>query len=714
MFEQSYGDGYFISRIVGLARLKRLFQQTMEWCGNWFYSRDREAILAILPVTLAMLLFGGIAAWGLDRGDMQSLRQRYSVSLGAAVSSGDRIEQEVCLRQLRSLAPQESGFALQLAELLLLEGRQSEAWEMLSRMAPLEGEGSAAVRLWIVKKSTGAEAAFKLSHAEIVRHLQRAIGETSSNQEAALLLAERYCGEQEWQLAERCLMSAAATNPELNLQLLRLQHRLGRSQEVLSATAEAAVKMLEEKFRRSSGVGPLIELSDALRMSGKAEEARRLLESHLAKSPDVQASAALAIVLQDIAKQLLEVSPSNRDRACGLVIEAINRNPGSVGALSLLMRLRELGAYVKPDFLKPAVSYWRDRQLAELEAWEPRVRLAQAYLLSGNAESGVELLESGIDEHGDERVLLSELLIMANRAGDASRLLEGLVSDCRRLLAEDSGALPIRIRLSEALLLLERPREASELFRGIDEGLLRGSAAGLAARGKAYVAEFDRLTGVNVPLANLEYTGDPRISEDAQVGELTGMLVDATESDTSAILAIDRLSRLVIAGGRGSLEAERVLTELRVDGRYSQQILSSLAAKALAARQYDRAVVWLEVASALSRGRNPIILNNLAVAMVRSNPPQTEQALEHVEQSLSILPDNPDILSTRAEVFIARNNLRAAIADLERSVQARPDRPSTHRLLAIAYDGTGKGELARHHFEEATRLERAMKLARFR
>ena len=123
MFEQSYGDGYFISRIVGLARLKRLFQQTVEWCGSWFYSRDREAILAILPVTLAMLLFGGIAAWGLDRGDMQSLRQRYSVSLGAAVSSGDRIEQEVCLRQLRSLAPLESGFALQLAELLLLEGR---------------------------------------------------------------------------------------------------------------------------------------------------------------------------------------------------------------------------------------------------------------------------------------------------------------------------------------------------------------------------------------------------------------------------------------------------------------------------------------------------------------------------------------------------------------------------------------------------------------
>ena len=714
MFEQSYGDGFFISRIVGLARLKRLFQQTLEWCGSWFYSRDREAILSILPVMLAMLLFGGIAAWGLDRGDMQSLRQRYVSALGEAVSSGDHVVQEVCLRQLRSLAPQESGFALQLAELLLSEGRKSEAWEMLSGMAPLEGDGSAAVRLWLVKKSTGENAAFKLSHAEIVRHLQRAILETSRNQEAALLLAERYCGEREWQLAERCLTSAAATNPELTLQLLRLQHRLGRSPEVLSKTADGAVRMLEEKFQRTSGVGPLIELSDALRMSGKAEEARRLLESHLAKSPDDQISAALAIVLQDIAKQLLDVTPSNRDRACGLVIEAINRNPGSVGALTLLMRLRELGAYVKPDFLKPAIGFWRDRHLAEAGAWEPRVRLAQAYLLAGSAASGVELLESGIDGHDAERLLLSELLIMANRDGDASRLLEGLVSDCRQSLNRDPAALPIRVRLSEALRLLERPREASELFHGIDDEVLRGSAAALTARGMAYVAEFDRLTGVNAPLSNLEFPGEPRIASDAEVGALIEMLVDATASSTSAILGIDRLSRLVIAGGRGAMEAERVLTDLRVQGQYSQQILSTLAAKALAARQYDRAVVWLEVASALARGKNPLILNNLAIAMVRSNPPQTEQALEHVEQSLSILPDNPDILSTRAEVFIARNNLRAAIADLERSVQARPDRPTTHRLLAIAYDGTGKGDLARHHFEEATRLERATKLARYR
>jgi Tfp pilus assembly protein PilF len=58
--------------------------------------------------------------------------------------------------------------------------------------------------------------------------------------------------------------------------------------------------------------------------------------------------------------------------------------------------------------------------------------------------------------------------------------------------------------------------------------------------------------------------------------------------------------------------------------------------------------------------------------------------------------------------------LRAALADLEKSVQVRPDRPTTHRLLATTYEATGKGDLAKHHHEEAVRLERERQLARYR
>ncbi|MFM8475076.1 MAG: hypothetical protein ACKOEO_04690, partial [Planctomycetaceae bacterium] len=104
MFEQSYGDGYFISRVVGLERLKKLLQQTLEWGGRWLFSRDIESLLAVVPVLLTLLLFGAVAAWGLDRGDLQSVRQLYLTALTEAATVGNVAGQEVCLRQLRSLA----------------------------------------------------------------------------------------------------------------------------------------------------------------------------------------------------------------------------------------------------------------------------------------------------------------------------------------------------------------------------------------------------------------------------------------------------------------------------------------------------------------------------------------------------------------------------------------------------------------------------------
>lgn len=718
MFEQSYGDGYFISRIVGLEQVRRLIQQTMEWGGRWFFSRDLEALPAVLPIVAVLLLFGALAAWGLNRGDVQSVRQLYLSALGEAVAAGNVAAQEVCLRQLCGLVPRESTFPLQLADLLISAGRQEEALSIATKLAPTDADGFADVRLWLVQKATSSNPPFTLSHREIVIQLQRAVRETSNNSEAALLLAQRYCSEREWQLAERCLISAAKLHPELNLQLLELQSRIGRPPEVLASTARLAVETLQEQFRKTTGVQPLIALAEALRLSGEAEKARRLLESHLAKTPDATVSAALAGVLRHISAKLIDQSVSNRDRSCGLVIESINRDPSSGEAVDLLLRLRRLGAFIKPDFLTTAITYWRDRQAAAREDWMPRVRLAQLYLLSGNARDGVDLLQEQIEEHAAQRMLLAELLIEARSPIEASEVLERVVRDAEARLQSDPSQLSTRVLLVDALRMLQRYREASELFLKLQDddllAALKKSPEALDSRGLAYVAEFDRICGLRIPLASLELPGDPVIPAGVSAEDLIQMLLAATESDTAAVPAIDRLARLVISEGLGAAEAERALTELRVAGRHSLLVLNSLAARALTARKYERSVVWLEVANALSRGQNPIILNNLAVAMVRSTPPTPEKALDYVDRSLAILPENPDFLSTRAEVYLARNNLRAALVDLEKSVQVRPDRPTTHRLLAMTYEASGKADLARHHHDEANRLERERQLARYR
>jgi tetratricopeptide (TPR) repeat protein len=718
MFEQSYGDGFFISRIAGLERLKKLFQQTAEWSGRWIFSRDIESLLTVLPVVLTLLLFGAVAAWGLDRGDLQSVRQLYLTALSEAVSEGNAAGQEVCLRQLCSLVPRETVFPIRLADLLISAGRVEEALKITKSLAPEDAEGFADVRLWLVRKATSAVPPFQMTHSEIVVQLQRAVQEAPNNPDAAILLSQRYSSEKEWQLAERCLIAASRLHPQLNLQLLELQYRIRRPPEVLASTAKLAVQRLQEEFRRTSGIQPLLALADALRLSGESEKARKMLEEHYQASPDPQVAAALAGVLRHIAKQLLDQSISHRDRCCALVIDSINRDPSSGEAVDLLLRLRKLGAFIKPDFLKTAVTYWRERHQMAAEDWTPRVRLAELYLLSGHARDGAALLSDGIEQHTEQRMLLAELLVEAKSPAEASAVLGQIVRESQERLRVDPARLATRVLLADAFRMLRRSDEASALFLELQDAQLleavSRSPAALTSRGLAYVAEFDRICGLRIPLVSLELPGDPVIPPGASVEQLIAMLLAATESGTAAVPAIDRLARLVIADGAGTLEAEQALTNLRVDGRHSLLVLNSLSARALSARKYDRSVVWLEVADALARGQNPIILNNLAVAMVRSTPPTPERALDYVERSLVLLPENPDLLSTRAEIYLARNNLRAAIADLEKSVQVRPDRPTTHRLLATTYEATGKGDLARHHHQEAVRLERERQLTRYR
>ncbi|MFY8058610.1 MAG: hypothetical protein ACOVRM_12765, partial [Planctomycetaceae bacterium] len=98
--------------------------------------------------------------------------------------------------------------------------------------------------------------------------------------------------------------------------------------------------------------------------------------------------------------------------------------------------------------------------------------------------------------------------------------------------------------------------------------------------------------------------------------------------------------------------------------------------------------------------------NNLAIAEVRSKPSRPWEALKHIEASLRILEENPEILSTRGEVHLALNSLNDAEKDLRQSLRIRGDRPKVHRMLADVLKRTGHSEEALVHLNEADKLER--------
>jgi uncharacterized protein HemY len=133
-----------------------------------------------------------------------------------------------------------------------------------------------------------------------------------------------------------------------------------------------------------------------------------------------------------------------------------------------------------------------------------------------------------------------------------------------------------------------------------------------------------------------------------------------------------------------------------------------LGAHAIIHERYTKAVTWLEQGNRLSAGRNPAILNNLALSIVRGKSDSPTKALLLVDEALKLLPDNPELLSTRGEIQIAMELWNDAREDLERSLAARGGRPKVHRLLEQAYKKLRKNNLAELHQNEAEKLEKAI------
>lgn len=100
-----------------------------------------------------------------------------------------------------------------------------------------------------------------------------------------------------------------------------------------------------------------------------------------------------------------------------------------------------------------------------------------------------------------------------------------------------------------------------------------------------------------------------------------------------------------------------------------------------------------------------MILNNLAMCLVRSESPDLEKALELVGSGLSRTPENGDLLATRGEIFVRQENWDDALRDFVLAVQKRGDNPEVHRLLQQTYLALRDDQMSRTHGQIAEKLE---------
>ncbi|MBC7966632.1 MAG: exosortase [Fuerstia sp.] len=688
-----------------------VFHFFLGWAESWFYSRNYRQLMAGFPfaaVALAGALFGG---WVNDAAT-DPMIERYENAFNEAVQSSDIVRQETYLRGLDSLRPNEARYRFRLAMFMFQQGRTNEGLNEILRLTPETSLGFADARMWLVKQAMEPRPVKPLSLDEIENQLKTVLRQLPQHVEAHQLLAKLYISRKEWKLAEQQLTDLARDMPEENLALARLRKSLNRDPREVQAVAQLAVAALTAKLEADrTNPNTRTDLVEALMLVGKDIEAREILVSGLAQKDDPLLRTALSDFDLFQVDRRLAASPLNRDASAPVVIQALERDPGNLSGVQRLLLLHNMGIEVSRDSIRTALDHWQKIVAAKPDDIDARVVLSQLLFAVGDFSGAAEALRPTIDQRPEFRLSLADLLRKSGQSAEARALFEVVLQESRSKLDENPKDAAAAARMATAQLGLEQADEAKNLLAAFAEdptkNRIPADPALASLYGQACIACFDKLTG---------YVSEPRkmtesmfleSSAELKPGLLQELLQDAAGCSATANQAVDRIARLSLSSHPAAAEAEELVRQLRLEGTQGAQVLNILGMHALVMKRFDKARIWLEQANAQTRGRDPMILNNLATAIVRGGDNNNERALQLANETLALVPDHPDALSTRGEIYVAMERWQDAVADLTESLKLRSNSAELHRLLEKAYTGLPDLEMAEKHRQRASDLEAA-------
>jgi len=679
---------------------------------SWLFSRSKSNLLAGTPFLLLTVVAGILVLWQ-RHSSADPILAQYEEAFNNAVETKETARQETYLRALGSLRPSEPAYRFRLAQFMLSHGKPAEGVSQIVGLAPENRPGYAEAHLWLATQAVQPKPIWPLSGEQIEQHLKHVLSLSARNLQAHLLLAQLYADRKEWKLADRSLTEAAEIAPEHHLPLAKLRKQLKRdSLDIAKSTQLALEHFTKQLSADRSSVKTRIALAETLMVAQQDVQARELLLAGLQQKDDPLLRRALNDFDLLQVEGRLSSSGLNRDAVVPVVVQALQRDPSHFTSVQMLARLQAMGATFSADSLKPAIEYWEEAVEKTPDSVAARVLLGELLLAAGDEAATIEVLTPAAEAQPELRLDLARLKLKNGSSSEATQLLETLISEARAKLAEAPDDITGNSRLAQALLVAGRVSETkvqlARFAKAPEISAIPESPELAALYGQACVAEFDQLTG---------YQGDPRSADLRELkpdelhavdaSQLLELLDDAYACAATANQAIDRLSRLSLSDHPAASGADDMLRQLRLEGTHGATVLNLLGMHALMMNRCDKAKVWLEQANLQTRGRDPMVLNNLATAIVRGGGDSKDRALQLANETLTLLPDHPDALSTRGEVYVAMERWPDAIADLTQSLQHRAKSAELHRLLEKAYLGINDTQMATDHRKRAEELEAA-------
>jgi len=706
----SNGDSRNYPSVGQFLRLTNLGQFAYALNEGWLFSRKLILLAAGLPFLL--VLVAGIAGFlWVRHSTLEPVLLRYEEAYNNALKSGDTTVQETCLKALCNLRPSEPQYRLRLGNFYVATGRTEEGYTEIARLAPPDKIGSFEARLWLVRQAMTEQPIRTMSNEEKEKQLKMVLESSPRNTEAHRILASLYFEKQEWSLAELHLTEAAKVQPELNLEIAQLKRQMNRPGEDAEAAALRAVAELSQLLEKDrSNARIRIALAKALVLAADYDQARGVLISGLEQSKDDQElKDALADLELMLVERRLNESILNRDGVVAPTVAAVNMSPSNGRGIQLLTLLRTLGAEIEAERYKGVTEFWVEKVKQAPEDPEARLFLCQLQFLAGENAAAVETLRPVAKIRPGMRISLGRLLLEAGEAAEGESLLMTLLEETEKTLQEKPNDPAALIERSEAFLLLKRPEDVRSLLADfIAQPSVEPTSSDVMIfelNGRASLMLFDRLTGYSGTQLAKVRDRDLMDFGDSKPEEILPLLSDAAISQGTAISAIERLSRLSLSPHPAAAQAEEAIKRLRMDGQSGIVALNLLGMHALFLQSYEKAIVWLEQANVLARGRNPMVLNNLATAIIRGRPNEGDRALQLSEQTLALIPENPDALATRGEINVRMARWNDALKDLTQAIQARNQSPEIHRLLEETYRAMKDEKMADVHRRRAEELE---------
>ncbi len=185
-------------------------------------------------------------------------------------------------------------------------------------------------------------------------------------------------------------------------------------------------------------------------------------------------------------------------------------------------------------------------------------------------------------------------------------------------------------------------------------------------------------------------------------------LDEALKADPTNLAVGEEVAKLLVRGGNASQSLIKALETQLAEGRATTMTHLMLATRSLKADDFQAAIPHLEVA--LRNAPNaPIVLNNLALALVRVSSDNASRSRELIDRALRISGPDAEMFDSQGEIRMFAKDYVGAVESFESAIGLDGKRILTRKRLIEAYAKAGLKDMIPVQAAKVKQLEQALK-----